>query len=345
MVEDREASIREHLEELLIRLRRIIIAVMIASLILSILPAPGGSLLGYEPMAAALPRLIFSHVVPPVIEGFDGKLYRVLPISNDAFESISLLAQAIFILGVLGASPIIAKEIWEYIEPALYEHEKQFAKRYITLFIAAFAFGFFFGIYLVAPFIEQLMLKLYPLYIPEQYKETWNSLSPVPPPGTAAGGKGVGIAVFIIPFGPILVKVIPLAQLVHAGGAGGAAAAAQLDPSKFSMVPLRVSIGEVVSMALELGLAFGLLFELPIVIYLLLSRGILDPDMFSSETMKYIFVGTLLLGAIISPDPSGIGMLIIGLTVYIPLHVAVYLGKKKALERKLVEEAEALAAR
>ncbi len=326
---DREASIREHLEELVVRLRRIIVAVLVASAILSVIPAPGGSLLGYEPLAAALPKLIFSHVVPPVIEAFDGKVYRVLPISSDAFESITLLAQAIFILGFLGASPVIAKELWEYIEPALYEHEKRFAKRYITLFILAFAFGFFFGVYIVAPLIEQLVLKLYPLYIPPEYKEAWNSLSPVPPPG---GNTTLSLVVYILPFGPVLVQLIPL------GVSAGSTVLKDI-----SMVPLRVSIGEVVSFALKLGLTFGLLFEVPIVLYLLLSRGVLDPDLFNRETMKYIFIGSMVLGAIISPDPSGIGMVLIGLTLYAPMHIAIHLGKKRALERRLLEEAEAVA--
>ncbi len=273
---DREASIWEHIEELAIRLRRIVIAFFVSAMVLSILPAGRGQFL-YVPLIAKVPELIFRHVVPLRFEAFNGKTYTVTVMPTESSESIDILAQTLFLLGFIGASPIIAKEIWEYIEPALYPHEKAFAKKYIALFILAFVFGVFFGIYLVAPLIELMFLKLYPLYVPLGY-----------------------------PYVP------------------------------------RVSVAEIVSFALKLGLAFGALFELPIVVYLLLAYGIVDPDLFNKDTMKYIFLGTMIIGAIISPDPSGLGMLIIGLSLYAPLHFAVKLGKKRAIERKVAEEMKAL---
>jgi len=277
---DREASIWEHIEELGIRLRRIVIAFFIAAAILSILPAGRGSFL-YAPLITKVPEMIFQHVVPKNVTAFDGNTYKIYVIPSQATESIEILAQTLFLLGFIGASPIIAKELWEYIEPALYPHEKAFAKRYIVLFIAAFLFGVFFGIYFVAPLIELMFLKLNPLYVPTGFKEGDQYL-------------------------------------------------------------LRVSVSEVVSFTLKLGLAFGALFELPIIIYLLLAYGVVDPEFFNETTMKYIFLGTMILGAVISPDPSGLGMLIIGLSLYLPIHVAVKLGKKRAVERRVAEELKAL---
>ena len=289
---DREATIWEHVQELLIRLRRIVIAFFVAAMILSFLPAPPSratnvhgftdllkeAFLSYSPLALKLPELIFSHVIPPKVTAFDGKTYTIQVLSTSAFESINVLAMSVVLLGLIGASPVIAKEIWEYIEPALYPHEKAFAKKYLVLFIVAFLFGVFFGIYIVAPLVMLLVLKLRPLYVPPQYK-----------------------------------------------------------------LILNVSVSETVEFALKLALAFGGLFELPVVLYLLLAYGILDPDLFNEQTMKYIFLGTMLIGAIISPDPSGIGMLAIGFSLYIPIHIAVKLGKKKAMERKILEEIKALA--
>jgi sec-independent protein translocase protein TatC len=275
---DREATIWEHIEELAIRLRRIVIAFFVAATVLSILPAGRGKFL-YVPLIARFPELIFQHVVPKTVEAFDGNVYNVTVIPTQTTESIEILAQTLFLLGFIGASPIIAKEIWEYIEPALYPHEKAFAKKYIVLFILAFLFGVFFGIYLAAPLIEMMFLKLYPLYVPASFKD----------------------------------------QFI-----------------------LKVSVSEVVSFALKLGLAFGALFELPIIIYLLLAYGVVDPDLFNETTMKYIFLGTMILGAIISPDPSGLGMLLIGFSLYIPIYVAVRLGKKRAIEKKVAEELKAL---
>ncbi len=333
---DREASLWEHISELAERLRRIVIAFLAAALVLSVIPAGRGELL-YAPLATKLPMLIFQHMVPPVIEAFDGKVYRVLPLPSSSFESISILAQSIMLLGLIGASPIIAKEIWEYVEPALYPHEKEFAKRYIVLFVASFMFGVFFGIYIVGPLIEMMVLKLYPLYIPEQYKTApVGFFTPTTPQAT---DTGLTIVVALLPLGLVALRALgPLAPA--AGGAGAAAAAAS---EKFASIPISVSVSEVVSFALKLGLAFGALFELPIVLYLLLAYGILDPNLFNKNTMKYIFLGTMILGAVISPDPSGMGMLIIGLSLYLPMHIAITLGKKRALKRRIVEEMEAIA--
>ncbi|ABM81330.1 twin-arginine translocase subunit TatC [Hyperthermus butylicus] len=275
MAEDREASIWEHLTELAIRLRRIIIAFIISALVLSVIPAGKGGLL-YVPLAAKLPSLIVAHTVPKQITTFDGHTYNVTILPSTEFESIQIMVEGILLLGVMGSTPIAAREIWAYVEPALYPHEKRFAKRFMFLFVAAFLFGVFFAIYIVAPFIYTMMLKLYPPLVPSGYK-------------------------FL----------------------------------------LTIRISTVVDFVIKLAIAFGLLFETPIVIYLLLAYGIISPDHFTPTTMKYILLGTMIVGAIISPDPSGLGMLIIGLSLYIPLHIAIKLGKKKAQQRKQVEEAMA----
>ena len=274
---DKEATIWEHLEELIIRLRRIVIAFIIATAILSALPAGFGGGKLYTPLITVFPRIIFRHVIPPHITAFNGKTYNVTVMPGSEFESIEILTYSATLLGIIGAAPIAAKEIWEYIEPALYPHEKQFMKRYIALFTASFIVGVFFAIYIVAPLIYLMMYKLYPLFVPHGYTTI-----------------------------------------------------------------IKVEISRVVLFTLELAFAFGLLFEIPIVIYLALAYGILDPNLFTPTTMKYIFLGTMIIGAIISPDPSGLGMVLIGLSLYAPLHVAVHFGKKRAMERKALEQAKAL---
>ncbi len=275
MSEDREASIWEHISELVIRLRRIAIAFLISAVILSLIPAGSGGFL-YVPLAAKLPSFIFELTVPKKIVTFNGKEYNVTVIPSTEFESVQLIAEGILLLGLMGTAPIAAREIWAYVEPALYPHEKRFAKRFMALFVLSFIAGILFAIFIAAPLIIRFMLKLYPPLVPSGYQ-------------------------FF----------------------------------------LMIRISSIVDFVLKLAIAFGILFELPIVIYLLLAYGIIDPDYFNETTMKYIFLGSMLVGAILSPDPSGMGMLLIGLTLYLPLHVAVKLGKKKALERKQMEESYA----
>ncbi|KSW12192.1 hypothetical protein CF15_05375 [Pyrodictium occultum] len=275
---DREATIWEHLEELAVRLRRIVIAFIVSAAVFSALPAGGhgGSL--YVPLISRLPVIIFSHAVPSQIKAFDGKVYNVTIIPSHTFESIDIIMYSAMLLGAIGAAPVAAREIWAYVEPALYPHEKAFARKFVALFVAAFIFGVVFAIYIVAPLIITMMLKMYPFFVPPSY----------------------GLII-------------------------------------------TVNISDTVDFTLKLAVAFGLLFELPLVVYLLLAYGIIDPEMINKDTLKYILLGSMIVGAIISPDPSGLGMVLIGISLYLPMHIAITLGKKKGLERRALEEIKALA--
>jgi sec-independent protein translocase protein TatC len=281
---DKEATIWEHLEELAYRLRRALIAFAIVAVILSLLPASlvGGAGAGarffYKPLVLEFPTIIFKHIVPPTIRALDGNVYNVTVMPERGFESVEVIGLSVLLLGLVGASPFIARELWAYIEPALYSHEKKFLQRYSVLFALAFVFGVFFAIYIVAPLVMRMVLALYPWLVPHEY-----------------------------------------------------------------LTVIRVSVKEVLGFALKLSIAFGLFFDLPVALYLLLAYGVLDPELFGKDAMKYILVGSMIAGAIVSPDPSGVGMLAIGLSLYLPMHVAITLGKKRALERRRMEEVEAKA--
>ncbi len=263
----KEATITEHLVELAVRLRRIIIALLIASVVVSALPAEP-SLSPYVPLAARLPAMLVEIVVPKTVRSIDGRIFNVTIMPASPFESLDIMMKAAILLGVIGALPVIAREVWAYIEPALYPHEKAFIKRFFALFLLLFAVGVVFGLFLVAPLIMRFMLSLYPYFAPEGY------------------------------------------ELI-----------------------IRVSLDEAISFAVGMAVTFGLLFEIPLIIYYLLAYGIVSPSTFEGDALKYAFLAMLVIGAIISPDPSGIGMLVIAVILYIPFYLAVKLGKKSHEKR------------
>jgi len=84
--------------------------------------------------------------------------------------------------------------------------------------------------------------------------------------------------------------------------------------------------------------ATGLAFEAPLIVYLLVSNGVVSPEWFQGERRRYVLAASLLLGAVISPDPSGLGMLAVGLTMYAAIMAAVRLGarsRRRPLGKKL----------
>jgi len=172
--------------------------------------------------------------------------------------------------GLLVALPYIFLQLWGFIAPGLYAHEKRYVIPFVVLssgcFLAGTAFGF--------------------------------------------------IVAFPLMFG----------FLVQAGTAGG------------EVVPM-LSMGSYLSLAGQMLLAFGITFELPIVIFFLARMGVVGYD-FLSRNRKYALLICFILGAIFSP-PDVISQTVLAVPMFILYEVGIWLayffGKKKAP----VEEAPA----
>lgn len=93
------------------------------------------------------------------------------------------------------------------------------------------------------------------------------------------------------------------------------------------------SLNQLFSFIVKLVVATGFAFEVPLVIYFMLSAGVLTPDTFKGDKMKYAFVVILVISALISPDPTGLGMLILAVPYYALFYAAVKLGVRKYEEK------------
>ena len=165
--------------------------------------------------------------------------------------------------GLLVALPVIFWQLWGFIAPGLYAHEKRYVIPFVVL-----STGCFFA-------------------------------------GTAFG--------FIVAF-PLM-----FGFLVQAGTAGG------------EVVPM-LSMGSYLSLAGQMLLAFGITFELPIVIFFLARMGVVDYSMLA-RNRKYALLGCFILGAIFSP-PDVISQSVLAVPMFLLFEVGIWLayffGKKKA---------------
>jgi sec-independent protein translocase protein TatC len=263
-VEVAEATLWEHLEELVIRLRRIIIAIIIMGFILSIIPY---RLDPYTPVVVVLPRLLLSEAIPEKIVVF-GEVYDVRLAQFNPFSGFNIMLQSAILLGVIGASPVIAYEVAAYLSPALYPNEKRVLKRLAVVALILFIIGIFFAYYIILPWTFRFLF---------------------------------------------------VTSVVVAGEEGLVAYA---------------DIGRLFSLAVKLVVATGLIFEIPLILYILLINEIIDIEKFRGDGMKYAFIVSLIIGALISADPTGVGMLIIALPYYALIWIAVKLAdiqlRKKA---------------
>lgn len=259
-----EAPLWDHVVELGVRLKRIFTAIFISAVILSALPY---SLSPYTPLVSAFPKLLIKHVVPQNIT-FMGKTYDIQLAQFSPFAGFNVLFLSTILLGILGAAPVIAREIAGYLEPALYKHEKEVIKKYSLAALGLFVLGVLMAYFIVIPWALRFL--------------------------------------FIM-------------SIVIAGEHGLVAFA---------------DIERLFSLIVKLMLATGLMFEVPLVIYILIVYEIVGIEKFKGTGMKYAFIASMILGAIISPDPTGLGMMMLAIPYFLLLYTSVKLAERRLAKKR-----------
>ncbi|MDT8440672.1 MAG: twin-arginine translocase subunit TatC [Desulfuromonadales bacterium] len=165
-----------------------------------------------EPIRQALPAgssLVFVHATEPFF----------------TYLKISALA------GLLIALPIIFWQLWGFVAPGLYAHEKRYAVPFVVASSLCFALGALFGYRFVFPMGFKVLLEF----------------------GLASGE-----------------------------------------------IQAMLSMGSYLSLSSKLLLAFGLVFELPIVIFFLARMGLVDHLMLR-RNRKFALLAAFLIGAMLTP--------------------------------------------
>ncbi len=170
MTEDKEAPLQEHIIELLERLRRIIIILLITSGIAVIIPAQlfDNNLQGYTPLVFyAMKKMQYdltnvnNPIIKPIASFFGVKKLAVQLIAHSWLDSIEVILELSFLIGLIIASPYIAKQIYEYLEPALEEREKKVIVPFSLGFLALFTAGVIYAYYVVLPLTFFFLSWLY----------------------------------------------------------------------------------------------------------------------------------------------------------------------------------------
>jgi len=231
-----EAPLTEHLAELRTRLIRIVLAVIIGTVV-----------------AFTKANYLFEILKMPLLKVNPNlKLYFLSP-TEPFFTAFKIS----FLAGFILVSPFVFYQIWKFIEPALYEHEKKLVFPFVIFTTLFFIIGCLFSFYLVLP--------------------------------VAIG--------FFINFGNI--------QL-------GAEAI--------------FSVKEYISFVLRMILAFGLTFELPVVLSLLARLGLVTPE-FLVKSRPYFIVLAFIIAAIITPTPDAISQLMLALPLILFYEISILMAK------------------
>jgi len=94
-----------------------------------------------------------------------------------------------------------------------------------------------------------------------------------------------------------------------------------------------ITIDDFIGFVLLFTIAFGFSFELPIIMWMITSTGIVDA-MFWRKNISYVVIILAFYGAIITPDGSGITMWFVAGPMIILYLVAYFLLKRKSRKEK-----------
>ncbi len=218
--------------------------------------------------------------------GFSEQLFRFVsePVRNALPEGSSLVflnaTEPFFtylklgaIAGLLVALPIILWQLWGFVAPGLYKHEKRFAIPFVMASTLCFAGGTYFGFVWVFPTIFSFLIKF---------------------------GTGTG------------------------------------------EIAAMLSMGSYLSLSTKLLLAFGLVFELPIVILFLARMGIVDYKWLAARR-KYALIVAFVVGAVLTP-PDVVSQTALAIPFVILYEVGIWVarlfGKRRPFETGEAAEEE-----
>ncbi len=202
---------------------------------------------------------LFEYMATPVRQALpEGSSLVFINATEPFFTILKVSALA----GLVVAFPIIIWQLWSFIAPALYGHEKRLAIPFVFFSSLCFGTGTYFGFTFVFPMIFTFLVTY----------------------GTSVGG-----------------------------------------------VSAMLSMGAYLTLASRLLIAFGLVFELPIVIFFLARLGIVD-HIWLAKNRKFSLLLAFVMGAVLTPPDifSQASIAIPFIVLYeVGIIVARLFGKKK----------------
>lgn len=250
-------TILEHIEELRTRLIRIFAVIVGLALFFFLFEIKFFDI-GHFYIPYPYPN-IFHNTAAGVIEFLEGQVlpsYVKIIVTSPSEALISEMLISM-ILGCVVGMPVIVYEVWAYIAPALYEHEKRVIVKLTLPVTILFAIGCVFGYLFLVPFAFEF-LYLY--------------------------ASSIGIITYI-------------------------------------------TINDFIMFIALLCIAMGITFEVPAVMWGLSRLGLVDPESWK-KYFRYFVVFSIIYGAFITPDGSGITMWFVAIPMILLYILGYYFSKK-----------------
>jgi len=143
---DDEIEIWDHLEELAQRLRRIVVAVFLATVLFTAIPSDLERAIrldfdGYTPLVSTFITLIQNSMLP---EG-------VILIAFNWLDTFSIYVMMSVVMGVIVTLPYTTYHLFKFISPALYENERRIVYIFVAVATGLFLIGVTYAWFILLP--------------------------------------------------------------------------------------------------------------------------------------------------------------------------------------------------
>ncbi|HYE01852.1 MAG TPA: twin-arginine translocase subunit TatC [Phycisphaerales bacterium] len=227
-------------------------------------------------------------------------------------ETFGAVFRVALVVTVIVVGPWALLQLWMFVAPGLYAHERRFAYLLVPLSLGLAVVG---------------MLFLFRVLLPLMLLFLVNFGSDLPQPDVRVAPVPAGVT---LPLLPVLEADPPnppagsawvnsaLRELRISQGPGpdGGTLILQAPLVGGSLIAQQYRVSEYIGLLLTLALSFAVAFQMPVVVLLLGWSGILDPPMLRRHR-KHAALACGVLGAILTPTADPISMLVLAGPLYL----------------------------
>jgi sec-independent protein translocase protein TatC len=219
-----------------------------------------------------------------------------------------------FMLGV----PWLVIQLWLFVRPGLYDHERRFARLLVPLSVVLTLAA--------AMFLYFVMLPLM-LYFLISFGSSIGRHAPITAPLPEGVTLPIAPVLGVDPADPAAGAMWingPLRQLrIHVGGDAGILSAPLVGSG---LIAQQYRLREYVDLVFTMGIAFAIAFQTPIVVMLLSWAGIVDPKVLA-KYRKHIILGCVVAAAILTPTGDPVTLALMTAPLYLLFESGLFLAK------------------
>ncbi len=233
------------------------------------------------------------------------------------------------------SSPWVFYQIWSFIAKGLYPAERKFVHIFIPFSAFLFILGGVFFIVVVAPICFNFFITFATNFDMPELKENpisgpiiraikGNKDDTVPDAAVTSSSDTQSERTeltFVLPFGVTLEVSLPFPP-PEGSAVDGTSSSSGVKPHE-SLIQFIPKIDQYVSLVLILALGFSLAFQMPLAVFFLGRLGLVTVAALGSGR-KYVFIGILVVAAIITP-PDVISQIALSIPMYLLYEIGIIL--------------------